>query len=76
MGALWAGARRLLISVTREELAQILREQEEARKEQRAEQHQENLQRFENLYDRMGSVEKGLSRLEGQLSGRYPRINQ
>lgn len=76
MGALWAGARRLLISVTREELAQLLKDQEDAREQRRIELHQENLRNFSNLFERVGDVEKGLSRVEGHLSGRFPRIQR
>lgn len=76
MGALWAGARRLFVSVTREELAQILKEQEDARERRRMELHQQNLQNFSNLFDRLGKVEQSQARTEGMLSGRYPRIER
>lgn len=76
MTALWAGARRLLISVTREELEQRLKEQEEAREARRQEMHQENLKHFATLYERLGKVEQSQARTEGLLSGRYPRIDR
>ena len=76
MGALWAGARRLLISVTRDELAQILKDLEDARELRRQELHRENLRNFSNLFERMEDVEKGLSRVEGHLSGRFQRIQR
>ena len=76
MGALWAGARRLLISVTREELAQILREQEESREAHRQQLHEENLANFRSLNDRMGKVEQSQARMEGMISGRWPRLER
>lgn len=76
MTAIWTAARRLLITVTREELAELLKEQEEAREARRQEMHQENLKHFDTLYERLGKVEQSQARTEGMLSGRWPRIER
>lgn len=73
LGVVWAAARRLLVSVTREELADILKEAEESREKRRLELHQENLRNFGDLFERIGEVEKDVSHIRGELSARkYP----
>lgn len=71
LAAGWAVARRLLVSVTREELRQSLQDMQQTR----LEMHTENLAKFDQLFKRLGEVEKTVSRVEGQLSGRFPRLN-
>ncbi len=75
MSAIWAAARRLLVTVTREELAQILKDQEEAREASRLQLHSENLDNFRDMRSRLEKVEQSQARTEGMLSGRYPRVD-
>lgn len=72
MGALWAGARRLLISVTREELREAIRDSNhiiDAR-------HAEHLKRLDKQDEELKEIRGGLHRLEGVISGKYPRIDR
>lgn len=70
MGALWAGARRLLISVTRDELREAIQDSNkiiDAR-------HVEHLSRLDQQDKELKEIRDGLKHLEGVFSGRYPRI--
>ena len=64
----WALAR--LLFVTRAELANILAQNETTRKAERLELHHENLGKFDELFERMGHIEKDVSFIRGQQSNR------
>lgn len=68
-GLVWAFLRRFFVTVTRAELREAL---EDMRRERR-EMHQENLDKFEEIFGRMGDVENGLSQIRGELIGRRGR---
>ncbi len=72
MGALWAGARRLLISVTREELREAIQDSNRIIDQR----HAENLSRLDQQDEELKEIRDGLRRLEGQISGRYPRLER
>lgn len=64
------------VFVTNRELQHILEKHEEQREKQRLELHRENLANFNSLFERMGKVEQSQARMEGMLSGRYPRLDR
>lgn len=72
MGALWAGARRLLISVTREELREAIQDSNRIIDQR----HAENLSRLDQQDEELKEIRDGLRRLEGVISGRYPRLER
>jgi hypothetical protein len=72
--AIGAFVKRIFTSVTRAELADMLKEQEERREKQRLEFHHENLSNFRTVFERLGRVEQSQARTEGMLSGRYPQV--
>lgn len=70
-------------SVTREELKAMIDGIEDAherrhreRMEAQEHRHRENLDKFSGLFDQVGKVREDVSRIDGQLSGRYPRIER
>lgn len=63
LGALWILARRLF--VTREDLERML-----------SEKHKENVHRFERQDAELKEIRETVARIDGQLSGRYPRIDR
>jgi hypothetical protein len=65
-----------LVSVTRDELAEILEARERAREERHQERHQENLTKFDDLFERMGGVETTVAEMKGVLSERFPRAQR
>ena len=70
MGALWAGARRLLISVTREELREAIQDSNriiDAR-------HSEHLKRLDKQDEELKEIRDGLNHLNGVMSGRYQQV--
>lgn len=70
MGALWAGARRLLISVTREELREAIQDSNkiiDAR-------HAEHLKRLDQQDEELKEIRDGLNHLNGVMSGRYQQV--
>lgn len=69
-GVVWAFLRRFFMTVTREELRQTLQDIQA----ERLRLHGENVARFEELFERLASVEQSQARMEGQLSGRYPTL--
>lgn len=67
-GVIWSFARRLFVSVTREELAEHLEKDATSRELRRQEMHQENLDKFDEIFDRLGRVEKDVSYIRGRQS--------
>lgn len=71
---LWGFMKRFFSCVTRGELQQTIERLEQSHEEQRQQFHQENLENFRVLFDRLAKVEQSQARTEGMLSGRYPRM--
>ena len=70
MGALWAGARRLLVSVTREELREAIQDSNkiiDAR-------HAEHLKRLDKQDEELKEIRDGLNHLNGVMSGRHQQV--
>ena len=70
MGALWAGARRLFISVTREELRQAIKDSNQIIDAR----HEEHLKRLDKQDEELKRIRDALSHLQGVMSGRYPQV--
>lgn len=62
--------KRIFASITREELADILRHQADAARKEHMEQHKENRESFDEIFRRVGDVERTLARLDGRLGPR------
>lgn len=72
MTALWAGARRLLVSVTREELREAIQDSHRIIDQR----HAEHLSRLDKQDAELKEIRDGLRHIEGTLSGGYPRIDR
>lgn len=72
MGALWAGARRLLISVTREELRQAIQDSNRIIDQR----HAEHLSRLDKQDEELKEIREGLNHLQGVMSGSRPRLER
>lgn len=72
MGAVWAAARRLLVSVTRAELREAIQDSNRIIDQR----HAEHLSRLDKQDKELKEIRDGLSHLEGVISGRYPRIER
>jgi hypothetical protein len=68
--AIGALVKRFLSMVTREELRVAIQDSAKIIDER----HAENLRRFENQDKELKEIRSGLARIEGTLSGRYPKV--
>lgn len=62
--------------VTYGQLRKALADMETRREEREDMKHQENLQNFTGVFERLSKLEQSHARTEGMLSGRYPRIER
>jgi len=72
LAALVAFIRRFFAMATREELKKAI----ESAQERIDLRHQENKKDASDLKDEISEIRSAIARIEGQLSGRYPRIER
>ena len=70
--AIGAFVKRFLNTVTRAELREAIQDSHRII----AERHAEHLSRIERQDEELKKISSGLARIEGTLSGRYPKVQQ
>lgn len=68
--AIGAFMRRFFSTVTRAELREAIQDSQRIIDQR----HAENLTRLANQDEELKAIRSGLSRIEGQISGRYPKV--